>query len=425
MKEIEYLKNFDKNSVKATLKRFKLLLDYLDNPQDDLDFIHIAGTNGKGSIAEILTVIYKEAGYKVGTFTSPGVMDLNERIRINDKMISNHDLAELVKKIKPFINKVAKKLEHPTFFEIITALAFCYFKNKNLDLVVLETGMGGRLDATNVVDSLISVITNVGLDHTQYLGETIEEIAKEKAGIIKKKQMVVTAAQKASVLKIIEEKSAEMKAEVININQKYSWEKQDFNHKYQSFNLKGPDLILNNLKLSLLGRYQIINTVTALAVVEELNQKYYISEKNLRKALKNVTWPGRLEVVKEKPLIILDGSHNLEGIKNLNKEISRFEYNKLIILISIFADKDIKNMIEELEKVGDYFILTQNSSKRAAKTETLKKYIEDDKNTVIESNLESALNYALDISKEDDLILITGSLHNVTELRDKFIGGNN
>ena len=425
MKEIDYLKNFDKTSVKATLKRINLLLDYLDNPQDNLDFIHIAGTNGKGSIAEILTVIYKEAGYNIGTFTSPGVMDLKERIRINDRMISSQELAELVKNIKPHINKVARELEHPTFFEIITAIAFCYFSNKNLDLVVLETGMGGRLDATNVVDSMISVITNVGLDHTEYLGDTIEEISKEKAGIIKPKQKVITAAQKAVVLETLEEKAAKEKAELININQKYFWEKTDFNHKNQSFNLKGPDCTLNNLKISLLGRYQILNTVTALAVIEELNKMFYVSEKDIRKALIHITWPGRLEVVKEKPLIILDGSHNLEGIKNLNKELNRFKYSKLIILISIFSDKNIKNMIEELEKKGDHFILTQNRSKRAVKAETLKKYIIDDKKAVIRNNLELGLNYALDISKEDDLILITGSLHNVTELRHKFTGGNN
>lgn len=425
MEEIDYLKNFDKSPVKPSLKRINLLLDYLDNPQDDLDFIHIAGTNGKGSIAEILTVIYKEAGYNVGTFTSPGVMDLNERIRINDRMISNQDLAELVKKIKPYINKVAEKIEHPTFFEIITALAFYHFSNKKLDLVVLEAGMGGRLDATNVVNSLISVITNVGLDHTEYLGDTIEEIAKEKAGIIKRKQKVITAAQKLSVIEIIEEKAAEKKSELINITQKYSWKKQDFNHEYQSFNLKSPVRNLNNLKISLLGRYQIINTVTALAVVEELNEKFYITEKNIRKALKNITWPGRLEVVKERPLIILDGSHNLEGIKNLSKEISRFKYNKLILVVSIFEDKDIKNMLKELVKVGDWFILTQNKSKRAARAELLKKYINKNENIVIENDLETALNHALDISKEDDLILITGSLHNVTELRNKFFGGNN
>ncbi|HKL74643.1 MAG TPA: folylpolyglutamate synthase/dihydrofolate synthase family protein [Halanaerobiales bacterium] len=425
MKEIDYLKNFDKTSVIATLKRINLLLDYLDNPQDNLDFIHIAGTNGKGSIAEILTVIYKEAGYNIGTFTSPGVMDLKERIRINDRMISNQELAELVKNIKPHINRVARELEHPTFFEIITAIAFCYFSNKNLDLVVLETGMGGRLDATNVVDSMISVITNVGLDHTEYLGDTIEEIAKEKAGIIKPKQKVITAAQKAVVLETLEEKAAKEKAELININQKYFWEKTDFNHKNQSFNLKGPDCTLNNLKISLLGRYQILNTVTALAVIEELNKMFYVSEKDIRKALIHITWPGRLEVVKEKPLIILDGSHNLEGIKNLNKELNRFKYSKLIILISIFSDKNIKNMIEELEKKGDHFILTQNRSKRAVKAETLKKYIVDDKKAVIRNNLELGLNYALDISKEDDLILITGSLHNVTELRHKFTGGYN
>ena len=352
-------------------------------------------------------------------------MDLNERIRINDKKIASEKLAELVRKIKPFIKKVTNKLEHPTFFEIITAIAFNYFANKNLDLVILETGMGGRLDATNVVDSLISVITNVGLDHTEYLGDTIEEIAKEKAGIIKGKQKVLTAAQKFTALKIIREKAAEEKAELININQKYSWKKQDFTHKYQCFNLKGPVRNLNNLKLSLLGRFQITNAVLAIAVIEELNHIFYVSENNIRNSLKNISWPGRLEVVNDKPLVILDGSHNLEGIKNLTKEINSFEYNKLIVIISIFEDKDIKNMMKELEKTGDYFILTQNSSKRAAKTELLEKYITADKKAVIKNNLESALNYALDISKEDDLILITGSLHNVTELRDKFIGGNN
>ncbi|MGM0438217.1 MAG: bifunctional folylpolyglutamate synthase/dihydrofolate synthase [Bacillota bacterium] len=421
MKELDYLKNFDKYPVKKTLKRINLLLDYLGNPQDDLEFVHIAGTNGKGSTSEILTVIYKEAGYNVGTFTSPGVMDLNERIRINDKKISNKELAELVRRIKPFIEKVDEKMEHPTFFEIITALAFYYFANKALDLVILETGMGGRLDATNVVDSLISVITNIGLDHTKYLGNTIGEITKEKAGIIKNKQKVITAAQKSIVLEILEKKAEKKETELININKKYSWERINFNYKYQSFNLKGPNLILNNLKISLLGRYQIINAVTSLAVIEELSYKFPVSEGNIRDSLKKITWPGRLEIVNKKPRIILDGSHNLDGIKNLNKEISRFNYNKLIILISIFKDKDIKNMIEKLEKNADVLILTQNSSKRAAKPEMLKKYISEKKEIIINNNLNLALNCALDISEDDDLILITGSLHNVTELRNKFI----
>ena len=418
MEEIDYLKKFEKTSIKPTLQRINLLLNYLGNPQKDLRCIHIAGTNGKGSTAEMISAMYQEAGYNTGTFVSPGVIDLNERIRINNEKITDKELSELVNQIKPFIKKVDDKLNYPSFFEIITSLAFMYFSNKKTDLVVLETGIGGRLDATNVVDSIISVITNVGLDHTDYLGNTIEEIAREKAGIIKRGQKVITASQNDKVLEIIKEKVRQNNSHLININNKYEWNKINFNYNYQTFNLRTPTRTLNNLEVSLLGRFQILNAVTALAVIEALNYKFYVSAKNIRKALKNIVWPGRLEVFNKKTPIILDGSHNLTGIKSLNKEISRFEYNNLIMIVSIFEDKDIKKMIGELDKKADLFVLTQNNAKRSAKPLLLKNNLPNNTKSIIKSDLNSSLNYSLNISNDDDMIIITGSLHNVTEIRN-------
>ena len=182
--------------------------------------------------------------------------------------------------------------------------------------------------------------------------------------------------------------------------------------------MRTPTRTLNNLEVSLLGRFQILNAVTALAVIEALNYKFYVSAKNIRKALKNIVWPGRLEVFNKKTPIILDGSHNLTGIKSLNKEISRFEYNNLIMIVSIFEDKDIKKMIRELDKKADLFVLTQNNAKRSAKPLLLKNNLPNNTKSIIKSDLNSSLNYSLNVSNDDDMIIITGSLHNVTEIRN-------
>ncbi|MGM0410530.1 MAG: bifunctional folylpolyglutamate synthase/dihydrofolate synthase [Bacillota bacterium] len=418
MKEVNYLKNFEKKKVKATLERMKALVKYLDNPQKDLDFIHIAGTNGKGSTAAILTSIYKQAGYKVATFTSPGIVSLNERIRINDKYISDKELAKLVKKVKPYIKKVSLQLEKPTFFEIITLIAFLYFKENEVDLVIFETGLGGRLDATNVVNSLVSVITNVSLDHTEYLGNSIEEITKEKAGIIKENQKVITATQNNKVLKIIKEKANEKKCKLINIHEEFFWQKYNSNYNYQRFRVESPKNNYN-IQLSLLGEYQIINTLTALGVIESLEEVFPIKKQEVIDSLKKVNWPGRLEIVNVNPVVILDGSHNQKGAKILKKELNKFKYRKLILLLSILENKDIKGIIKELVPEADKLILTKNSNKKVAGIEKLEKYTS--KYQIDKIKLEdsiNAVNLALNISKKEDLILITGSLYTVAELRN-------
>ena len=422
MKEIDYLKNFGKFSVKPGLERVRLLLEYLDHPEKELNVIHIAGTNGKGSTSAILTSIYKEAGYKVGTYTSPGVVEFNERIRINDQNISDPELAKLVRIIKPVVEKVSKKLEHPTFFEILTAAALLYFSKKEVELVVLETGLGGRLDATNIVHSLISVITNVSLDHTEYLGNTLEKITWEKAGIIEEEQTVITAASKKKVINKLEEVARERDAKLINIQQEFSWELKGLENGRQIFDLKCDDKDeYLDLELSLLGEYQIVNAVTALGVVEELQADYPVNKDKIRSALEKVKWPGRLEVVAEKPTVILDGAHNKEGAQKLAQELDKFSYNNLTMVLSILGDKDIDGMVEALAPKADQIILTRNKNERAVGTEKLKEKVNKyNLKITIDNNLNSAVDRAFVLSKEEDLIVIGGSLYTVSEIRNRF-----
>jgi dihydrofolate synthase/folylpolyglutamate synthase len=399
-----------------------LLLDYLDKPQEELDIIHIAGTNGKGSTSAILTAIYKVAGYQVGTYNSPEIVKFNERMRINDNYISDDSLAQLVQEIKPAIKKVEDKLAHPTFFEVVTAIAILYFAQENVDLAILEVGLGGELDATNVGNSLVSVITNVSLDHTKYLGDTVEEIAREKGGIIKPGQSVITAAIKPDVIAVLRELAEHRNAELININEEFSWQQEDSNLARQKFSVVGAKRDYKHLKLSLLGQYQIINTVTSLAVVETLNNDYPVNKTEIKQGLTKVEWPGRLEVVATNPTIILDGAHNQVGAEMLNYELESLDYNNLIIVVSILADKDYSSIIEQLATHADQLILSKNNNQRAAQVEELERQaLKYNLDLIIEEELELAVDYAVENANKEDLILIGGSLYTVAQIRARFV----
>ncbi|MFO7818833.1 MAG: folylpolyglutamate synthase/dihydrofolate synthase family protein, partial [Halanaerobacter sp.] len=331
MQELNYLQQLDKFGVQPGLERMELLLDYLGNPEDDLEIIHIAGTNGKGSTSALLTSLYKEAGYKVGTYNSPEIVKFNERMRINDAYISDQRLAALVKDIKPAIKKVAEELAHPTFFEVVTAVAILYFAQEEVDLAILEVGLGGLLDATNVGTSLLSVITNVSLDHTEYLGDNLAEITAEKGGIIKEEQPVVTAAVKEEVKKKLAEIAKEKEADLINIYDYFFWEQKESTGLVQKLGINGLRAYYDELELPLVGDYQIINTVTAIAVVEILYKDYPVSPAAIRQGVSKVKWPGRFEVVADEPMIVLDGAHNEAGAKQLRSELEKLEYERLII----------------------------------------------------------------------------------------------
>ncbi|GAB6099109.1 folylpolyglutamate synthase/dihydrofolate synthase family protein [Halanaerocella petrolearia] len=422
MEAINYLNNLDKFGVKPGLERVELLLDYLDNPEDNLDIIHIAGTNGKGSTSAILTAIYKEAGYKVGTYNSPHLIEFNERIRINDNNISDLKLEELVVEMQPAIDQVATELEHPTFFEVVTVLAILYFDHEDVDLAILEVGMGGRLDATNVGGSLISVITNVSLDHTDYLGETISEIALEKAGIIEFNQKVVTASQDLEVLSCLNKICKKRNSKLINVHNKFNWEKDEGDLNYQSFKLQGDKRVYNDLKLPLLGNHQLVNSALAVAVVEELLDDFPLSKAEIRSGLLQVEWPGRLEVLSKKPTVVLDGAHNQKAANKIKDTLQEWEYNNLFLVISILADKNIDGIVKELTPQAEEVVLSQNKNSRVADITKIKEEVVPyNSNVKSKPELAEALEYVNQLAKTDDLILVSGSLYTVAESKQIFV----
>ena len=293
---LDYLYGLERFGIKLGLEVVTELLELLGNPQDQLKSIHIAGTNGKGSTANFIYSVLKEAGYKVGLYTSPHLIKFNERIKINDVEISDNELVELTELIK----KKKKNLQ-PTFFEFTTALAFLYFAQQKCDYVVIETGMGGRLDATNVLNPLVSVITNVSLDHTKYLGEDKLQIAGEKAAIIKENGIVVTGEKDGNVLELFLKVCLEKNAELVI--------------------LKEEEINKSDLKITMLGKHQLRNAALAKKAIELSQIK--ITPNAMEQWLMKAKWPGRLQMVCDKPLVILDGAHNVVGMEKLKEFVRK------------------------------------------------------------------------------------------------------
>ncbi|MCH8067195.1 MAG: bifunctional folylpolyglutamate synthase/dihydrofolate synthase [Nanoarchaeota archaeon] len=364
-----------------TLANMRALLKKLNNPEKPLRCIHVAGTNGKGSVCAMINSILSDAGYKVGMYTSPHMKRFNERIRINNKLITDKDIVKYYLKIK-------KHVTNQTFFEITTAMAFLYFCEKKVDFVVLEVGLGGKLDSTNVITPLISVITNIGIEHTDYLGNTLEKIAKEKAGIIKSKVPVVTAAD-SNALAAIKRISNKNNLRLYIINKKIP--------KY---------------KIGLKGNFQKQNASIAIKAIDILKNNYNlkISKNNVKNGLLNVKWPGRFQFIRKN--ILIDSAHNPSGFKTLVKELKNIHYHKLILVVGFSDDKDIKTMSKIIKNKANIVILTKSNNFKAAEPKTIKKYF---KSSIIITNPKKALNYAKSIAKKNDLILIAGSIFLVGE----------
>ena len=360
----------------TNLKRF---LKLVKNPEKSLKIIHVAGTNGKGSVCAMIESALIHAGYKVGMFTSPHLIKFNERIRINDDMISSQDIEKISKKISQTEKKHKIKL---TFFETAAAMAFIYFNENNVDHALMETGMGGRLDATNVSQPVVSIITNIGLEHTDVLGNTLKEIAKEKAGIIKENTTVITSA-KGIALNIIEKISKKHNSELIIAKR------------------------IKKIPLHMKGTYQIENASTATAVLRHRD----IPEKYILSGIKKAFWPGRFEFIKKN--VLLDCAHNPDGVKALINSLKALKYKKLTMIISIMKDKDCASMCEKLSKLDASFILTKTSVSRAAEPKELAKYFSD---PLIIPDIKQAIAHAKSIAKRKDLILITGSIYFIGEV---------
>jgi dihydrofolate synthase/folylpolyglutamate synthase len=384
---LSYLNSIETRKYNLDLKNIKSLLSKLGNPHKALRFIHVAGTNGKGSVCTMISSIMIDAGYKVGTYTSPHLRKINERFRIDNKDMTDMDFAR-------FFSLVKEKSDNETYFELLTATAFLYFKEMKVDIVVLEVGLGGRLDATNVVHPILSVITNISLEHQQYLGSTVEKIAKEKAGIIKKGIPVVTGTKGEAFLTI--KRIAKQKGSKV-------LRSRPVKTKNGSFDING----YKNLRLKMIGRFQKENASIVLSAIEIIKDRFLIGQENIKNGLRNAYLNGRMEF-KEKD-ILLDCAHNPNAIKTLRKEIENLDKKNVITIIGILKDKDKESMVKEVSKFSSKIIFTKPNSTRAEDPIMLCKFtkrpyliINDVKNAIIEAK-----------KSHPKLIVVTGSFYTV------------
>ena len=435
---IQYLEsfiNYEKIPVypyKESLKleRIKDFLVTIGSPQESLRCIHIAGSKGKGSTCAFIAYIMREAGYSVGLYTSPHLSDFRERIRILNPdseilihhedfegMISEKELSDTVERLQPAIEKYNKGSPYGalSFFEVYTAAAFVYFKEKKVDCAVLETGLGGRLDATNVVTPLVSAITPISYEHTQKLGKTLAEIATEKAGIIKSgSSSVISAPQEAEAGQVIRKKCEEAGADLQEIGKDIVFQKDK-----GDFSVKTRLTEYIHLKTNLLGDHQVVNASVAVGVVEALKPfGFDIGASAIRDGLAKTVWPGRCEVICRDPLIILDGAQNIASAQILKKAIKEnFKYQKLILVLGISKDKDIKGICDQLRELADEVIVTKADNTRAIEPETLACHFKD-KPVRMTHTVREAKILAQRIAHKEDLIVVTGSLFVVGEFRD-------
>lgn len=405
------------------LERTFRLLELLGNPQNKIKLIHIAGTNGKGSTTAMISKILMGNGYKVGMYTSPFLEEFEERIQINSVNIPKEKLATLMDELKVAVDKVIKEgYNHPTEFEIITCLMFLYFCKEEVDFAVIEVGLGGRLDSTNVITPILSIITSISYDHTNLLGNTLTEIAGEKSGIIKEGVPVVIFPQEEEALKVIKSKCKKLNAPLYIVDEIYSEliEILQEEKPYQKVKIKG----LNNeynIKLPLLGDHQILNLALAIKGIEilEKNKKIKISKEILEKSLEDVSWNGRLEVMKKSPLVVIDGAHNIQGITKLKDNIEKyFKYKNIYLILGILADKDVEEMIKVITPMAkEVYAVTPNSI-RAELAEDLKnEVLRYNENCIAFEKYEYALDKALEIAEDDDIIVVSGSLYMVGGMR--------
>jgi len=417
---MDYIHGMLKFGNKPGLDRIRMLLEYMGNPHRNLKIIHVGGTNGKGSVVSFISTILMEAGYKVGIYTSPSIHRFSERIRINDTEISELEIARITADVKQNVELMMNCIAaNPTEFEIVTALAFQYFHEKNCDFVVLEVGLGGRLDATNIIDTAeVSVITTINYDHMEVLGDTLPKIAFEKAGIIKENNDVVLYPQEPDVERVFETVCREKIAKLHKVD--FSTLKNNFYDIIkQEFDFEG----YKSLKVSLLGEHQIKNAAVAIKTVEVLHSKgYQITENDIRRGLIKTKWAGRFEIINECPFFIIDGAHNIEGAKTLANNLRKFfPGRKITFITGVLADKDYKSMMEAVIPLAERFITVTPNSPRALSSKDLEMYLKSYCNNVADGGeIREAIKLSLKWASKDEIICAFGSLYYIGQVREYF-----
>jgi dihydrofolate synthase/folylpolyglutamate synthase len=414
---IEWVFNVHRFGPNRTLEPTEQFMKLLGSPQNSYKTIHIGGTNGKGSTSAITASILQAIGYKVGLYTSPHLERFNERIKINGVEISDEDVARLLTESRKYFEEM---IEYPNpmslhFFDILTGVCFKYFDEQKVDFGVIEVGLGGRLDATNVLKPLVSVITNIGYEHVNILGPTLEDIAYEKAGIIKPAIPIVTAETKPSVLQVFKKQASKKKSELIQAWKESRYMRTSSDSEGQTFDLKTKKLSFSGLKIPLFGEHQIINASTAVLAIEALEKHgINVSREAIAQGLENVYWPGRLEIINREPLVVLDCAKDAEATEVVKKTIMRDLNNRRIItVVSISSDKNIEGMIENIAQFTSHFILTKHSvTYRATEPERLINEIDKyGKSYEVYIDRDEAFKHALEQANPEDMILIIGSVY--------------
>ncbi len=409
---------FRRFGIKLGLSTIKKILSGLGNPQDAFTCIHVAGTNGKGSVASSLASILYCSGFKTGLYTSPHLIRFNERIKINNRQISNEKVVASYNAVK----STYYGRRDPTFFEFTTAMALFEFAAQKVDWAVIETGMGGRLDATNIINPALSIITNISLEHRAYLGNTIAQIAGEKAGIIKKCTPVITGVRQKKALAAIEKISTEKEAPLFRLGMDFKVRRT---HR-QTFSYYGIENVWHNLQTSLSGSYQVDNAALVLAACELINKNNApLTLTRIQEGLSKNCWPGRLEIISKEPLIILDGAHNLAAARNLAGFLStNLAGRTLTLVIGILDDKPYKAMLKSLLAPGYRVILTRAKIDRATEPQKLyevaKKLTPD---ATIIPEVARAVKHAIETAPPHGAICIAGSLYVVGEAKEAFEKG--
>ena len=404
---------FWKGSIPG-LGRTQTLLEKLGNPQDSLKYVHIAGTNGKGSTAAMTASILRKAGYRTGLYTSPYIYRFHERIQVDGEQISDEDLVAVTEYVKPFADSME---EAPTEFELVCCIAFEYFKRKQCDIVVLEVGMGGEFDATNVIKTPeVAVITNIGLDHTDYLGSTVEEIARTKAGIFKEGGSAVVYRGKPSVEAVFEQVCAQRKV---------CLKKADFDSlRLHTHGLEGQVFdcgARKGLRLPLLGDHQLHNAAVVLGIADTLIEKgWKITEQNIYDGIRDVTWPGRFDIVSRDPLFIIDGGHNPQCIEALIKNIQDYLQNKKVIaLTGVLADKDYGDMYQPVMPLVERFVCITPDNPRKLEADQLAVYLQQaGANAEACQSIRAGVLRAMELAGKEGVVLCFGSLYSIGAIHD-------
>lgn len=411
---VAWLENRNIPLGEFTLDNIKALLEIFNKPQDKLKIIHITGTNGKGSVASFITGALIENNYSVGKFTSPYITNIREEIEVNREVISEEDFAKLASEVRKEVEELDKKEIFVSGFEILTSIAYVYFSRKNLDFAVMEVGMGGRVDATNVMEKSIPVFCHIALDHANILGDSLEKIAREKGGIIKENSHVFSYPQaeeaKEELKKISKEKSSSFsdfefdEVEIISSN--------EYGNKFNFRTYK-------DVEISLIGDHQAYNAALALMVLEYLRKDYKLDPDKIKEGLKRAENIGRTECLSRDPLIVVDGSHNLDSIEGIEKSVKKFTYNKLILGFSLLKDKDHKHILEKIERLADKIVLTEIDSDRFTDIDLLEKEFKKISNKEIFAikDRKEAVEKTLELAGEGDMILWCGSLYLIKDIR--------